>query len=337
MGRGGWFGALTIGLAVALGGCAAGRPRPAGAGALVVVGNEGSGDLTVIDAARDAPLARIPVGRAPRALRASVDGRIVYVEVGEADGVIAAAAGEGNGTGIAVVDLAARRRVALLPTVGNAGFDLLPGGRALVVPHGDGHGAVLLPAEGEARRGRRPVDAGAVAVGASPDGRTIAVVSRATGRLVLLDAWTRKTLAEVATGHGPRAIAFSPDGRLAFVPCEEGDVVTVVDVGARDRLVDVALREGLRPVSAAMSPDGLRVYVSTGGGAVAVIDAIGLRLDRLVTVGGNLGGLAVTPDGRKLYVADEASNEVAVLDTGTLAVVRRVLVGERPVAVAVAR
>jgi YVTN family beta-propeller protein len=317
-----------------------GRGDDARAGSLVVVSNEGSGDVTLIDASRDAPIRTIPVGVAPRALRLSPDGHALFAEVGEAaSGVVAAALDGPTRTGIAVVDLVSGRRVGLYRTSGTAAFDLSPSGRSLVVARGDGRAAVLLSTRVALARSV-PLAAGAEVVAASPDGRTIAIVSSAGDGITLLDVWTRRVIGRVATGRRPRDVAFTPDGRLAFVPCEGSADVAVIDVAARERIVDVPIRFGHhRPCAAAASPDGRRVFVTTGeGGAVAAIDVATLGLAGLAEhVGARPRGLAVAPDGRKVYVADGAGKSVAVLEAGSLRLLRRIPVGDRPWGVTVAR
>jgi YVTN family beta-propeller protein len=54
-----------------------------------------------------------------------------------------------------------------------------------------------------------------------------------------------------------------------------------------------------------------------------------------VPVGGNSRGVAVSPDGRKVYVANLTSNTVSVIDTATNAVIATVPVGLLPAGVAV--
>ena len=87
----------------------------------------------------------------------------------------------------------------------------------------------------------------------------------------------------------------------------------------------------------AVSPDGNRVYVSTGrGGTVHVIDAGTNASVGSVEVGKRPWGIALTADGRKLFTANGPSNDVAVVDTQTLKVIGRIQVGEVPWGVAVA-
>jgi YVTN family beta-propeller protein len=51
-----------------------------------------------------------------------------------------------------------------------------------------------------------------------------------------------------------------------------------------------------------------------------------------INVGSNPYGIAVTPDGSKVYVANEVDNTVSVIDTATNTVVAALPVGHTPVA-----
>jgi YVTN family beta-propeller protein len=99
----------------------------------------------------------------------------------------------------------------------------------------------------------------------------------------------------------------------------------------------------LRP--AAAQPAGPRVYVTNsvggpGGNSVSVIDAGTNTLVATIPVGRAPNGIAVTPDGTRVYVANEGvlgdpSDTVSVIDTATNTVVETVTVGLSPKAVAV--
>jgi YVTN family beta-propeller protein len=67
-----------------------------------------------------------------------------------------------------------------------------------------------------------------------------------------------------------------------------------------------------------------------------VIDATTNAIVGTVAVGKRPWGIALTPDGRKLYTANGPSNDVAVVDTQTLKVIGRIPVGQVPWGVAVA-
>jgi YVTN family beta-propeller protein len=69
---------------------------------------------------------------------------------------------------------------------------------------------------------------------------------------------------------------------------------------------------------------------------VAIIDANTNAIVGTVAVGKRPWGIALTPDGRKLYSANGPSDDVAVVDTRTLKVIGRIPVGKSPWGVAVA-
>jgi len=65
-----------------------------------------------------------------------------------------------------------------------------------------------------------------------------------------------------------------------------------------------------------------------------VIDGDHLALITLIPVGQRPWGIALTPDGRKLYTANGVSNDVSVIDTSTNRVVSTIKAGDGPWGVA---
>ena len=71
-------------------------------------------------------------------------------------------------------------------------------------------------------------------------------------------------------------------------------------------------------------------YVTTSRG-VAVVDLDRLEVGRRLELeGASPRGLAVTPDGKYLLTADQKSGDVSVIDTASMAVVRRIAIGKNP-------
>jgi len=88
----------------------------------------------------------------------------------------------------------------------------------------------------------------------------------------------------------------------------------------------------------ARSPDGTRVYVTTGrGGSIAVLDAATGRVTaRFSNVGARPWGIGVSGDGKLLYTANGPSDDVSVVDASTGKVLRRIPNGGSPWGIAVA-
>ncbi len=59
------------------------------------------------------------------------------------------------------------------------------------------------------------------------------------------------------------------------------------------------------------------------------------RVVKTITVGTDPVGVAVTPDGKHVYVASSGSNTVAVIATATNTVVKTVTVGDNPGGIAI--
>ena len=75
-----------------------------------------------------------------------------------------------------------------------------------------------------------------------------------------------------------------------------------------------------------------RLFVSTGrGGTVAVVSLEGgPKLVTEIQVGARPWGIALSHDGKRLYTANGSSNDVSIVDTATLQVVKKVAVGKSP-------
>jgi YVTN family beta-propeller protein len=76
--------------------------------------------------------------------------------------------------------------------------------------------------------------------------------------------------------------------------------------------------------------------VATGrGNSVAVVDASSNKLLDMIPVGQRPWGIALTPDGKKLYAANGLSNDVSVIDTATDKVTATIKAGDGPWGIAV--
>ena len=106
----------------------------------------------------------------------------------------------------------------------------------------------------------------------------------------------------------------------------DSDSVAVIDSATNQVVSQIPV--GKSPIRLAMTPDGLKAYVSnTGASTVSVIDT----LNRIVTATiptGHPGPqeITVTPDGGRVFVVHQRSGYVAVIDTATDTLVRNVAI-----------
>ncbi|MFC5066306.1 protein kinase domain-containing protein [Actinomycetospora atypica] len=181
--------------------------------------------------------------------------------------------------------------------------------------------------------GTVPVGASPVAVQVAPDGRFAYVADRDAGVLTVVD-----TATDTATGTipvpdgGPQAVAFSPDGRHAYVGIARGagGEVGVVDTAAGAVTATIPTRSA--PMMLVVSPDGRRVHASETG-SIAVIDTdTNAVVDRVEGVRPH--GLALSPDGTLLAVAEYDADVVRILGAVDGRPVATIPVGRSPHAVA---
>ncbi|HEX2189543.1 MAG TPA: quinoprotein dehydrogenase-associated putative ABC transporter substrate-binding protein [Longimicrobiaceae bacterium] len=305
-----------------------------GAGPHLLVSNEGSGDVTVIDARTRRAVARIPVGLRPRGIQTSADGARVYVALSDD-----APTAESDADAVAAVDL----RTGRLAARHSAGSDpeqfaLSPDGRTLYASNEDAGTASVTDLRDGSVAARLAVGIEPEGVAVSPDGRWVYVTAETSNTVSVIDTRKNEVVASFLVDVRPRAAAFAPDGRRAYVTNEISGTVSVVDVARHAVVRTVRLDRSAKPVGVVVSPDGRRVYVANGHGhSVAVIDAAAARVVATVPVGRRPWGIAVSPDGRWVYTANGGSDDVSVVDAAALREVARVPAGSRPWGVAFRR
>lgn len=312
---------------------------------LVYTSDEDGGYVLAVDPATAQVVSRIQVGKRPRGLKVSRDGKLLFVALsGSPRG------GPGvdeahlpppmrSADGIGVVDLATRTLVKTLPSGQDPeSFDLSPDGKTLYVSNEETAEISVLDVSSGTIRARVGVGREPEGVTVRPDGNVVFVTSETDSEVTAVDTKTLTAVAHVHTAPRPRAIVFTRDGLLAFVTAEVGGVVTVVDAVGYKALGDIPVHEdspmptGPRPMGAVLSPDEKLLYVSCGrGGSVAVIDVATRKQVRSIDgVGDRPWGIALSADGTHLYTANGTSHDLSIVDLASGNVEKRAAIGGLP-------
>jgi YVTN family beta-propeller protein len=333
---------LWIGITV----CSAGVAG-AGKGRLYVSCEE-SGEIAVVDPATDARVATWPVGKRPRGLRLSHDGKKLYVALSGSPNAgppgkeqkAPPAEPDRTADGIAELDVSGGKRLRMLPSGQDPeAFDLSADGKTLYVSNEEtAQASVVDVAAGKIRK--------LVAVGGEPegvrlrpDGKVVYVTSESDNAIFVVDTARAKVVAKMEMPPRPRGIVFSSDGKWAYVSAENAAAVAVVDAVHHKRVADIVIpRDGItgplpaRPMGLALSADAKLLYVANGrGGTVSVVDTAARKVVRTIAgVGARPWGLALSADGKKLYSANGPSNDVSVIDLATDKVAARIPVCGAP-------
>jgi len=314
---------------------------------LVYVSAEDSGEIVVLAPESAAIRARIPVGKRPRGLKLSQDGKLLFV----------ALSGSPRGgpnvdesqlpppdraaDGIGVVDLGSKK---LLRTLASGqdpeSFDISRDGKQLFVSNEETAQLSVVDVESGRVVRQIPVGKEPEGVALGPDQRFVYVTSEQAGAVDVIDTETWRLAATIKTGSRPRAIVFTPDGRLGFVTNELSGSLTLFDPAKNEPVGELVLDAGQpvteRPMGMAFGPGAKRLFVTTGrGGAVAVINVEKRAVERFIRgVGARPWGIAKSWDGELLVTANGPSNDVSVLMANSGALVRRVKIGGMPWGVA---
>ncbi len=142
----------------------------------------------------------------------------------------------------------------------------------------------------------------------SPDGKRLYVVCNLSNRLAELDAESGKVLRTFEVGFAPYDVVLA--GKRAFVSNWGGrrpEAGSVTGPGGRGTLVRV---------------DPVKFIASEG--SVSVIDLESGRVLREILTGKHASGLALSPNGRHLVVANAASDTLSVIDVRRLEVVETI-------------
>jgi YVTN family beta-propeller protein len=174
----------------------------------------------------------------------------------------------------------------------------------------------------------------------SPDGKTAYVTNEETERATAVDLGARAIRWSTVIGGEPDNIGVTPDGQTIYVTTETGNQVAVLRAatGALVTKINIAGR----PRFMLVDPNGGRVFVNAeNAGTLNIIDTktnTVVRSAPIVVPGADSAkpaGLALSPDGRTLYMASGRGNRLVVLDLATLRIATTIPVGTRPWGVAI--
>jgi YVTN family beta-propeller protein len=325
----------------------------------IFVSNEKSGDVTVINGSDNRVLATIAVGKRPRGIHVSADGKTIYVALsgtpisappqldakgnpifqrGKDDDDDDTVKSDKSADAIGIVDIAQRKLTGKIQSGSDPEeFSLSKDGAKLYVSNEDVKtSSVINIATGKVEH-IIPVGQEPEGVATAPDGKRYYVTCEAGGEIYAID-----TAAYAAVGHfkvnvRPRSMDFMPGSNIGFIPSESTGELNVVDTAALKVLKVITLPAGSRPMKVLVAPDGQKIYVSAGrAGTVSVLDAHTYDVLSTIKVGVRPWGMAFSPDAKYLYTANGPSNDVSVIDLAANKEIAKIKAGASPWAIAVA-
>ena len=322
----------------------------------IFVSNERGGDVTIIDGGDFKVVGTIPVGKRPRGIHVSPDGKTVYVALSgspiegpppldaqgnpilkknskaDDDDDDDDSKADKSADGIGVVDVAQRKLTGKIPAGSDPEeFALSKDGTRIYVSNEDIKTATVINIAARKVEHLIPVGREPEGVGVTPDGKQFYVTCETGGEVFVIDTSSYKVVGHFTVPVRPRSVAFMTNAAIGFIPSESKGQLNVIDTATPKVLKTIDLATGSRPMRVRVSTDNSKVYVSDGrAGTVTVLDSQTYAVQATIKVGTRPWGIVLSPDGKYLFSANGPSNDVSVVDLATNKEITRIKAGQSP-------
>jgi YVTN family beta-propeller protein len=151
---------------------------------------------------------------------------------------------------------------------------------------------------------------------------------------------------QVQVGGRPYGMALSPDGGTVLVSNDHQGTQSLMAVGTASQAVRQTIPYSSPQalyLGVVYAPDGKRAYASAGGNNkvrsydVAADGTLTETAPIALPAGSYPGGLAISADGKRLYVANDLGESMSIVDTSTGTVTSTTPVGHNPFTVALSK
>ncbi len=294
------------------------------------VSNQWADNVSVVDLDRNAVIDTLPTGNGPAGLSLSADGRVLYVV-------------DSYSSNISVIDLESGEESKRF-TAGNnpTGIGLSPDGktiyvtsrRALLAPYGDTLKSELTVIDGNRQRvsDRKSIESAYLMenIAFTPAG-DLALITMLrpknyvpsiqveqgfimTYGIVIIEPKENGRVAQLLIDEpnsyysDPFDIVITPDGKKAFMTSSGVNCVSVIDI------------DSVRSILNGSSPELMRSFANNLGISSRFVT-------KRIKTGADPKGLALSPDGKLLYVAEQLEDRIAVINTESLEKVNSIDLG----------
>jgi YVTN family beta-propeller protein len=192
--------------------------------------------------------------------------------------------------------------------------------------------------------GTIPVGQGPTGIAFSVDGKFAYVSSQGDKSVSVVDTTSQEVIKTIPVKTNPHFLVLGPDRRIWGTNTGENDIY-VIDPVTQDKIATVEV--GPNPQQIAFAYKGMAgpyAYVTVSGSNQVVVlstDPKNIRILEQIDIGPfqaqRPNGIWANPEGTRLFIANEGSNNLLVLDSGTNEVIATIPVGRKPIRVVVSR
>jgi gliding motility-associated-like protein len=280
--------------------------------------NSRDSTISVINLYSQKIIATPKVGNTPIYIAVSPDGTTVYVS-------------NFYGRSVSVINVATNLVTGTIPVaVEPAGLAVSPDGNKLYVCDST---IVSVFSTASPNKNLANITIGEYpnSVAFSPDGSTAYVTNNYSikNNVSIINTATSKVTGFLTAGTDPTGVLVNPNGKYLYVANTYDNNISVFNTATN--LLVTKIPVGTGPLGIAFSPDGQTLYVSNSGdnstsklapGSVSVINLSNNKVITTIPLGGSTYplGISVTPDGKQVYVVNDNTNNVSIINTATYAI-----------------
>jgi YVTN family beta-propeller protein len=271
-----------------------------------VAAGEGS-SLVVVDAEARRVSELIRLRGFPQDVAVTPDGRFAYVT------------SSGNANEVLVVSTSTNRLVA---SIGNTllpvGLAVTPDGKFVYVATYRGVAVIDTNSQKLKELIEMGIDEIRAGVAVTPDGKQVLIAQRTSDSIAVIDTSTNRIVRTISVGDAPWGVTVAPDGRFAYVTNPGSNNVSVINLSSLR--VEATIDVGIVPADIRVTPDGNYAFLANfHSHDVTVLDLVARKI--LTTLrdpllGGQTWGVAISRDGRFVYVTNNGPNTLWVIETG---------------------
>lgn len=172
-------------------------------------------------------------------------------------------------------------------------------------------------------------------------GSTLVVANKTDNTVDLIDLSAGKSVATLPTGYRPHEVAVSPDGTLAVISNygdrdRPGSTLTVIGLEKVEVVSTVDLGKHSRPHGLAWISDTQLAVTTEGSEHLLVVSPLRGTVDKEIETGQKVSHMvAVTPNGKRAFVANIGSGTVTVIDLEAGTKLKDIATGEGAEGIAV--
>jgi YVTN family beta-propeller protein len=192
--------------------------------------------------------------------------------------------------------------------------------------------------------GTIPVGQGPTGIAFSVDGKFAYVSSQGDKSVSVVDTTSQEVIKTIPVKTNPHFLVLGPDRRIWGTNTGENDIY-VIDPATQDKIATIEV--GPSPQQIAFAYKGMAgpyAYITVSGSNQVVVlstDPKNIRILEQIDIGPfqaqRPNGIWANPEGTRLFIANEGSNNLLVLDSGTNEVIATIPVGRKPIRVVVSR